>query len=374
MKIAILTHPLGTNYGGMLQNCALQQVLEGLGHTPITINYQFETSLKTKVLSFGKRLLLRIKGERIPLRVWLTRKEYLYITQFTRDFIKEHIKVSELFFLDKIKKQDFGDIDAIIVGSDQVWRGSNPNIEKFYLCDFVNNDIIKIAYAASFGVDYWEMTPKLTARCAKLASLFRAISVREQSGASLCKNFLGVDAQFALDPTLLLNADYYSRIIGEKEIESNKDKYLYTYVLDNAPYKTQITEKLSEKLSLNTHSVMVRKYFKEVGYSGLSDCVYPPVEQWLRGFKDADFVVTDSFHGTVFSIIFHKPFISIVNKKRGADRFVSLLSMLGLEDRLVDNADDALRQVESPIDFETTDIILDGLRKSSMTFLKDNLI
>ena len=374
MKIAILTHPLGTNYGGMLQNCALQQVLKRLGHTPITINYQFNTPLKTKALSFCKRLLLRIRGEKIPLRVWLTNKEYLYITKFTQDFIKNHIIVSKPFFLNNMKKQDFVDSEAIIVGSDQVWRGSNPYIEKFYLSDFIDNKTIKIAYAASFGVDYWEMSPKLTTRCAKLASLFRAISVREESGVTLCERFLGIEAQLALDPTLLLDANYYSSLIEKNEIKTVKENYLYTYVLDKAPYKKQIIERLSEKLSLNTYSVMVKKYFNEVGYSGLSDCVYPPVEQWLQGFMDADFVVTDSFHGTVFSIIFHKPFISIVNQKRGADRFISLLSVLGLENRLVDNVEDAVRLIECPIDYEAVDVVIDELKKKSMTFLNDNLI
>ena len=372
MKIAILTHPLGTNYGGMLQNYALQHVLKEMGHDPITLHYSFGVSWKIKVLSFFSHLFKRMKGENVPLRVWTTQKEYTEITRHTEAFIKKNISTTTHFVFDDLKSQIGCDKEAVIVGSDQVWRGKNPDVTRFYLSDFQELNIKKIAYAASFGVDYWECTPEETLQCARLAQMFDAISVRERSGVELCKNYLHVVAEPVLDPTLLLTKEDYNRLLISKPT-GEQEKYLLSYVLDQDSTKQAILKKATEVLQLSEKSVMVEKKFNEVGRKGLEQCVFAPVENWIEGFKDAEYVVTDSFHGTVFSIIYHKPFISIVNKGRGADRFVSLLSLLHLEDRLVENTNDAVKVINNPIDYQMVDVILESERKKSKEFLKINL-
>lgn len=373
MRIAILTHPLGTNYGGMLQNYALQQVLRQMEHQPVTLDYQFGTSWKTKLLSFGSRAMQRLKGKRVPLRAWPTKKESAVISQYTRRFINEHISTSEPFLLGSIANRDFGAIEAIIVGSDQVWRGKHSEVPRFFLSDFQDKNCKKIAYAASFGVDYWEFSDYNTQLCRNLIKQFNAISVREKGGMMLCEDYFDTTPELVLDPTLLLRREDYEKLLVGNRSALKKDGYLMTYVLDKDPIKEDIIEKVSKSTGLPQITVMVENYFSEVGSSGLNSCIYPPVEDWIQGFKDADYVVTDSFHGTVISIIFHKPFVAIVNKKRGADRFTSLLSQLHLENRLVDNAEEALALLNSKIDYEAVDAVLDKKRQDSINFLKKAL-
>jgi polysaccharide pyruvyl transferase WcaK-like protein len=114
--------------------------------------------------------------------------------------------------------------------------------------------------------------------------------------------------------------------------------------------------------------------FREVGKTLLAKCIYPPVTNWIRGFMDAEFVNTDSFHGTVFSINFNKPFISIGNKKRGMTRFDSLLKMFGLENRLIDSTDkNVLEIIHEKIDFIRVNKILDNKRKEAKLYMKNAL-
>jgi hypothetical protein len=373
MKVAILTHPLGTNYGGILQNYALQQVLKNLGHQPVTLNYQFEIPRKTKILSWGGRLLQRLRGKKIPLRVWTTPKEHSIITQYTGRFIRKHINVTDSFFLDKIQEIDIGRPDAIVVGSDQVWRGSHPDVSHFFLRDFDGQNIKKVAYAASFGVNFWEYSKSDTELCKRLVQQFKAVSVRENGGVNLCKKYFEITPQLVLDPTLLLKCEDYDTLVNIKQIGDKRTHYIMTYVLDKTPAKMRMIEKVSQSLGLLQKTVMVDNYFNEVGKKGLESCIYPPVEDWIRGFRDADFVVTDSFHGTVFSILYHKPFVSFVNKYRGADRFISLLSILHLEERLVDREEEVLSLIRKPIDYVIVDSLLQEKREESLEFLKNSL-
>lgn len=374
MKIAILTHPLGTNYGGILQNYALQHVLKQMGHTPVTFDYQFRSSWKTKILSMVKRLCLCLRGKNVPIRVWTTKKESAFISQNTRRFINEYINVTEPFLIDELNRQNHANIDAIVVGSDQVWRGKHPEVSRFFLCDFEKTDVLKIAYAASFGVDYWEFSDEETKKCRMLIKQFKAISVREQGGVNLCEKNLLVTPQLVLDPTLLLTSSDYERLVGKRCSFEPACNYLMTYVLDKTLDKQNIIDKTSMILGLHDKkTVMANDYFSEVGCSNIANCIYPPVESWIQGFMNAKFVVTDSFHGTVFSIIFHKPFIAIANKNRGTDRFVSLLTMLGLKDRLVESERDLDSVIYQAIDYNLVDEKLEKMKCFSLKFLKDNL-
>jgi exopolysaccharide biosynthesis predicted pyruvyltransferase EpsI len=114
--------------------------------------------------------------------------------------------------------------------------------------------------------------------------------------------------------------------------------------------------------------------FRESGKNSLQQCVFPPVTNWIRGFMDARFVVTDSFHGTVFSILFNKPFLAIGNPKRGMSRFVSLLKTFGLEDRLIEvNSPNIKNLVQQPIDFDKVNLILEHERSAAFSFLNEAL-
>lgn len=333
MKIGILTHELKYNYGGILQNYALQQALKKLGHEPVTIDYQKEIDLTTKIKSFAKRFIAHyIFRKNIKVKGWPSTNEAAVIQQYTREFVEKYINTTNKIKLSGLAK--FCDnFDAMIVGSDQVWRPRylGKYVDEMFLKSFPNS-IPKIAYAASFGVDNWEFSDKQTRTCKELAQYFKTITVREASGVSLCKKYLNVDAIHVLDPTMLLDKEDYIKLI-ELEKTPSPGKGIMTYVLDKSPEKDAIIQTVSQRLGLPSFSVMPKSSY--ANSTCIDDCIYPPITSWLRGFMDADFVVTDSFHGTVFAIIFNKPFISIGNKNRGLDRFSSLLEEFHLDERLI---------------------------------------
>lgn len=370
-KIAILTQPLGHNYGGIIQNYALQKVLKDMGHQPETINrvgnrHAFQILF---ILSRCKQFVYKY----ILQKNILTKKERELIDKNNLSFLKKYINRSVLINADNDLSEYFKNnkFDAVIVGSDQTWRPKySPNIYNYYL-DFLedNQQIKKLAYASSFGTAEWEYTTEETEKCKKLVKQFDAISVREAAGVDLCKNKLGVDATHLLDPTLLLTADDYSEIINRPK----ENKELFTYVLDESKEKQDFINEVSQKLNLKQHTNQGISFNANVKRP-LEELIKPPLETWLQGFRDAEFVITDSFHGTVFSIINKKPFISLVNVERGASRFESFLSKLGLEERMVYDVETFDQNLlEKNIDYEAVHQKLNVLKEESLNFLKENL-
>lgn len=376
MKIGILTQPLHNNYGGLLQNYALQTALRKLGHESQTINIKNRENLKfRKYASLLKRTVLKLSGQKVRVRAWPTEEEKEIISKYTQQFIKKNITTTDLITkkLDE-KLIDKYSFDAYIVGSDQVWRPKySPQMSTFFL-DFLENNygVKKIAFAASFGVDDWEFTEPQTKEYKRLIKLFNAISVREDTAVELCKKHFGVDAAHMLDPTMLLARNEYISLVEKEKIEKSSGN-LFTYILDSTNDKNSIIEKISNKYNLKAFSVMQPKRFSDIDRNGIDECVFPPVEEWIRGFMDAEFVVTDSFHGTVFSIIFNKPFISIANESRGTTRFTSLLKLFQLEDKLVHSLSDFNLTGYKEINWENVNSILEREKTSSIQFLKDHL-
>ena len=244
----------------------------------------------------------------------------------------------------------------MIVGSDQVWRGCyNTELENMFL-KFVPDDVKKIAYAASFGVGDWRFSQKITDECAQFAKRLSHIGVREESGVNLCLEYLGASARWVLDPTMLVSIDVYRQLIKDVPVERN---YLLSYVLDMTDEKIEMIDKIACKKGL---------YVKK--YSANKDAVLT-VEEWISIIANASFVITDSFHGSVFSILFHREFRTVVNEERGTDRFISLLSLLGLTDRIlsVDNIDVSLE----PIDWDKVDKLLEKKKNFSYNYLLEAL-
>ena len=258
------------------------------------------------------------------------------------------------------------DFDAIIVGSDQVWRPMYcPNIFDAYL-SFAQDwpHVKRIAYAASFGTAAWEYSDEQTAECCRLAQMFDAVSVREESGVTLCKEHLGVDASWVLDPTLLVDTRHYIEHIAKTEAEY-PSPMCFGYILDSSDEKEAIFNRIATSQRLHMSS------FQNVDDS--DNGAVPSVESWLKAFHDAEFVFTDSFHGCVFSIIFNKPFVVYGNVNRGMARFQSLLSMFGLENRLVATPNEAANVASQLIDWDTVNNRLSELRKVSKEFLFTSL-
>ena len=376
MKIGIITQPLHTNYGGLLQNYALQQVLKKLGHDVITLDQieQLPVSRLRIIASIIKIFILKMvgKGKKLKYPFQLDENKRAYISIHTQYFVDKYINHTPAMY----KNDDFrsfcvnNGIDVMITGSDQVWRPRyNNNIYRSFF-DFAEKlDIKRYSYAASFGVDCWEFTEEQTSKCKKLIESFDAISVREESGIDLCKTYFNRDAEHVLDPTMLLDKEDYEALVnGENEPISYGN--LFTYVLDESEEKTNIIEKVAKSLDLVPFKVMPKYRVNKKTIKQIDNCVFPPVTRWLRAFMDAKFVVCDSFHGAVFSIIFNKPFLIIVNKRRGLTRFYSLLKMYGLEDRIITDNEDNLSVINKNIDWESVNSILNSMRNKSYTYLQ----
>lgn len=373
MKIGILTLPLHTNYGGILQAFALQTVLEHMGHKVIVLNspQHKQLPLWKMPFSYTKRILQKYilgqKDVRVFYEQWYN-KTYPIISQHTEKFIESYIHQYRIKNLSKLKKEE---LDAIIVGSDQIWRTCYyPQIENAFLA-FTKDwkHIKRIAYAPSFGTDKWEYSHKQTLACKRLIKNFNAVSVREISAIDLCNKYLDCIPTLTLDPTLLLNAEDYIQLINQTSTNKTSNMLL-TYILDENEEKNQITHYIAKEKRLN----IVRVNSKvENTFAKLEERIQPPVEQWIKGFYDAEFIVTDSFHACVFSIIFNKPFIVYGNRERGYSRFTSLLSLFDLTNQLVTNIDEIPQKLYTPIDWNKVNQKRSELKKLSMSFLKNSL-
>jgi len=334
MKIGILTQPLHTNYGGLLQAFALQKYLRDMGHEVLTVDYRKSRVLRV-LYHFARRFFAKFFcGHKVAL---FPKPISRGAGKFTQRFIEENIRTTKKIFA-PARERDFAEygFEAFVVGSDQTWRPAySPYMPTFFL-DFLGNDTgtRRVAYASSFGKDEWEFTPKMTKICAPLAKKFHAISVREDSGVALCEKYLGVNAEHVIDPTMLLSKEDYCDIVARDEarglLPPAEGKNLFFYDLSGTTQNRRFADDVADKLNLKVDAILPNR---DVRLSGL--VAYPPVSMWLRGFRDAEFVVTDSFHGCVFSFIFNKPFIAIGNKSGGMSRFHSLLKTFGLEDRIV---------------------------------------
>ena len=369
MKIGILTLPLHTNYGGILQAYALQTVLERMGHDASLIEKKWKPArlpLWKVPLSYGKRILKNLTGHPFPILYEQKMNcETPIVRQYTDKFINKYIKRRIVDDYSDIKETDF---DVIVVGSDQVWRPKYfHEIEHAYL-DFTKGwDIKRIAYAASFGKDEWEYTGIQTKRCGDLLKHFNAVSVREDSGVALCREYFSVKAWYVLDPTMMLRKEEYIQLFENASIQKNRGNLL-CYILDESPQKTDLINRIAEEMKLfpffiNSKNDINLPIEKRIAF---------PVEQWLRGFFDAEFVITDSFHACVFSILFNKPFIVVGNTERGMSRFTSLLSTFGLEGRLIED-ESLYNKTDEQIDWKMVNLVLDSKRKYSETFLINSL-
>lgn len=379
MKIAILTLPLNINYGGILQCYALQTVLERMGYN-VEVLHVFHKGWQLRIRFFIRKLIvILVKKISQPLacrsRCNIIQKcvptiiIQKCVSAFISEFINKYINIREIENANLIKETDYG---TIVVGSDQIWRPLYfQPIENAYLKFAKDWTYIKrIAYAASFGTDEWEYTPEETIECASLLKLFDAVSVRESSGIDLCKKYLETDAVQVLDPTLLLTKDDYLNLIERSNVRKHEGGLFY-YFLGITSEKMYLAEEFAEKQGLELYAV--NNYDVYNSSVSFEKRIQYPVEDWIAGFRDASFVVTDSFHGCVFSIIFNKPFIVIGNVKRGMARFNSLLSMFGLEDRLI-AISDVVRNCQLPeINWDIVNSKLAINRQLSFSFLHETM-
>lgn len=341
MKIALLTFSTENNYGATLQCYALSRVLMEQGHEVKIVNYPLKSNPSSNPI-----YLLH---------------QYLKTRGFARFRQKHYPALTRRYHSHADLAANYPQADAYIVGSDQVW---NPQITRgsglgTYFFDFLPADAKRIAYAASFGVGSIDAVEQCDA-VEQWLKRFAAVSVRESSGIDFCRQ-LGYDnAVEVADPTILLG-DF------NHLIEESPSTGVCLFNFQQKPFMFNIARKVASatgERALLLASKKIRRGFRPMPMMS--------VERWLNTIAHSSFVVTDSFHATVFSILTHRNFVSVVYRDR-RDRAETLLKHLGLESRLVMDENDFNQRQEqllsTPIDYAAVEQKLAAMRLSSLEFL-----
>ncbi len=346
-KIGILTFHNESNYGAFLQTYALSETLKRLGHKVWVIDLRLPEVSQNKIKKLCKNLI-------VDRRIFSNaRQRFLNVT-------------SETYYSSEDLRNKLPEMDLYVVGSDQVWNKEiTGKLQNTYFFDFLPDLKKRISYAASFGKEEWIYDTQETMHIKKLLERFDAISVRELSAVKLCQEQLGLAATRVLDPTLLL--DDYSFITRGEYVEKNvlacfkfeKDASYYTFV--------RKFEQLSGNKAILLDNHRPIKYLRSI--------YFPTVKEWLCTIGSANFVITDSFHGLCFSILFRKQFIVIPGCEKRFVRLRDLLEMLGLTSRIFNSYQEVWEsdRWKEKINYEEVFYKLKQLRKDSIDFLNTHL-
>ena len=324
-KIGLLNLPVDNNFGGHLQRYALMDVLRSQGVDVVHLNCRPINSFKSVykvVRCFIIEFARFFKG-------FITRKYDWHDLRYLKYFLRRDPKTEQFYekYVEHTKRiyskkelVSYLDYDAYLVGSDQVWRASMVNYEygiDTYFFDYIPKTKLRYAYGVSLGTQTGDYSDEEIKRLSALYCAFEMVSVRETQAKSIFDDY-GWSEPLAikvLDPTMLLDKEHYRNLV--KNIYTKKSPgNLFCYILDETEEKRSKIEEIAAQKQLNPFYISLK-----------TNC---SVEQWLRSFMDAKFIVTDSYHGLVFSLIFNKPFYLMYNKQRGNARFESLLDLLGI--------------------------------------------
>jgi len=340
MKLGIVTFHQAVNYGAVLQCYAMKKTLESLGHDVYLVDVtlpQKKGSLKSKI-----------------------RKIFFEYKSF-RNFNQKHLPTI-------LRDSDLPTLDFIIYGSDQIWNVdiTNENYECYFGGGKLKN-IKKIAYAASFGVSHWKHD-SITCNVRELLYKYQAIGIRETSGKDMLKEVFDTESTVVIDPTMLLAANQYESLCSPTEVSTTG---VVAYIFEKNKKKISLLSNLASQLSLNL-TILNHTYCKVKNVQAVP---FPSVTNWLSDIKGSEYVITDSFHCMVFSILFRKEFIAIPAVPERAGRMKSLLSQLGLESRFFDNLElvDGKIGLLPKIDYDDVDEKLDIIKFNSLSFLKEAL-
>lgn len=378
----IIMHPGQNNYGSSLQGFATVYKIGQLGYDYEIIRYNKERSLTEFVKDMPSLLKIGLIGNlwyRFHKKLdFLCHREY----KRTRAMRTKAVDVFKEKYLDSKSRFYTGydslcrgslNYSAVMVGSDQVW-GPFSLYAKFYNLLFVDDRIPKFSYASSFGVS--NIHPCQKDAVAHYLNRINRIGVREQRGKEIVKELTGRDAEVVLDPTLLLSQDEWARNIDEARCKVG-EPYILCYVLGERKDIRGVIKELGEKTGLKIvnlpHIDNYHAMDNSLGDINLYDV--GPFD-FIRLIRDADYVVTDSFHGSVFSILFHKKFITFYRqdpKAKGSthSRIDSLFSIFNIKDRIYKT--DIYDSIQKEIDYDYVDGKLEEMRKDSIKFLTDSL-
>ncbi len=342
MKIGIITFHWATNYGAILQAFALQKTLQNMGHDVEIIDYkpkQFEPSLWR---------FIRHRQFLHPSTYFNSLKKEQTMVEFRR----KHLSCSKRYYSVNELKSDCTQYDVLISGSDQVMNpsflqtGENGGSTAYFL-DFGRGDAIRMTYAMSFGTT--EYPKHLLPIASPLVIRFNALSVRETTGKDIFSSMGRNDAIVVPDPTLLLKAEDYDSALGLKLTEKNGT---LVYMLHNR------LSAIKDRLPQGEIKVITSE----------------PIEDWIQAIKNSEYVITNSFHGMVFAILYHVPFTIILKSTKNEgmnDRFYTLLGRLGLQDRIMSESDYGV--YHKLINWKDVDVRIQTIRQEGIDYLNQNL-
>lgn len=368
--VGIITIHKINNYGSVLQAYALQKMCELLGYKTEIIDYDFPNGFHV-----GNKYATSSNARQNEPR-WSK-------VLFAKALIRQHKRIR--LFVEKYQNlsaskyhqvEDFAKnppyYDAYVTGSDQLWNPDHCNGDPSFMLDFAPEDALKISYAASIGSN---MIPhELEPLYSNLLTRYKYIAVREKAGAELIHNLIGKEVKVVLDPTLLLNRDDWDKIAVTHRVV--KKKYILCYFLNysfNAfPYVDNLASDIQKqtgyeivRLARPPHHLAVCRTTYKIGASP---------EEFLALVRDAEIVLTTSFHGTAFALNYGKPLFTIVgDRKSGDSRQVNLMHNLGLEKQILSLADPFPVVSEAMYDKGKEQNILERLRKDSKSYLENAL-
>ena len=370
MKIALVIFRFGPSHGSVLQTYALTRILESMGHKVTIIDRQRPIKMSDYYEMF-MRVLSHIRRNTFSWSDFYVNEYPPVLMREIRGFLRRELRKQTITIRKETDLKAIGrdNYDAFIVGSDQTWRPKYVYDVLNYFLDFVPEErkVKRIAYAPSFGTAEWEYSKDIESKAREFVQRFNAVSVREDTGVDLCLNHFGVNAIHVLDPTMLLTEKDYVKFVAKTE----SVKYIGYNLLDFSKDKLDFVNSVKEKIGMPTRQLIS---MGDKSKRRIHEKVAPSIEEWLAGIANSEFLIVDSFHATIFAIIFHKDFLTIANAARGLSRFTSLLKMVGLENRLVTDLDMFdFNIVNNKIDWSRVDDNIQKMQKVSMDFLTSSL-
>lgn len=366
-KIGIITIHKINNYGSVFQAYALQRACEDIGYKVEIIDYNYPNSFHfpNKYASLEDSQPNEPKWIKMLFAIELIKQHKgieVFVNKFQKLSSKTYNHPSEL-------ENDTPQYDIYITGSDQLWNPRHCNGDPAFLLHFAPDDTKKISYAASFGTNC--IPTELKPQYQELLSRYEYIAVRENSGALVINEVTGKEASVVLDPTLLLNREQWNRIATHRRLF--KKKYILCYFLNytfNAfPYVDHLAEYMQKQTGYEI--VRVARPPHKLGLPHTHYRVGASPEDFLALVRDAEMVLTTSFHGTAFAVNYGKPVFTVVQDRNASDsRQVSLMHNLGLDEQVLSITDEMPKKTHFMYDVLSEQKRLEILRQQSIDYLK----
>lgn len=362
MKIGILTFHCAPNYGAILQTYGLQEKIKSLGHEAYILDYRPKFLAARKIFNFQKQLAKKNLVKEMIRRIAYAPIRFKRFYQFLK-FQKK--------YLNCISFNQYKQLDAIIVGSDQIWNSEinfNDFDNKYFLNFIIPENIIKIAYAASAG-NIETFKNRIKSYQLKYIKDFNYISVRETSLAMTLKDLLNLknNPPVVLDPVILCGKNIFEKFLDPKF--APKEKYILVFSLGYSPNVSFMASEYAKTKNLRV--INVSSVTESIGHRMIESA---SISQFLSLIYFANTVFTTSFHGTAFSIIFNKPFVFFANNPNHGERCSNLLSLLGIKEKIKYISENSINLENSfNIDYQKVNSNIDMLREKSTQFLKNAL-